>query len=107
MIYRKRDMTYSRIGRRIAKLNRGFYCYYCSAQLVPPGTRKAERIALLTAGAKQGTVDHMTPLARGGDYADSNMVLACLDCNAAKGTMTLGEFLVWRRRSQSEAVRHD
>lgn len=100
-MYRKRDMTYNQIGRRIAKLNRGFYCYYCLTPLVPPSTKKADKAALIADGMRQGTIDHLTPLARGGNYDDANMVLACLECNAAKGTMTLGEFLVWKRKQVS------
>lgn len=39
------------------------------------------------------TVDHLTPTSRGGTYAPANLGLACLSCNARKGTRTEAEFL--------------
>lgn len=41
-------------------------------------------------------VDHMTPVARGGNNEDSNLVLACFPCNRSKGTKTAEEFFAWR-----------
>lgn len=49
-------------------------CCYCGASGVP-----LER-------------EHMVPLARGGDNTKSNIVPACRDCNARKGTKTADEF---------------
>lgn len=97
---RKQRMSYGAIGHKIARLNRGFYCYYCLAELIPPGIQEADALAMAARGARRGTVDHLVPLARGGNYDDANMVLACLECNVEKGTMTLGEFLVWKRKSK-------
>lgn len=39
------------------------------------------------------TQDHLTPLCRGGDHTESNIVPACLSCNSSKGRRTLAEFL--------------
>ena len=39
------------------------------------------------------TMDHMIPIARGGEHDISNVVPACRDCNFHKHTMTLIEFL--------------
>lgn len=39
------------------------------------------------------TLDHLTPLGRGGTNAYHNLVLACKDCNHAKADMTLAEFV--------------
>lgn len=51
-------------------------CAYCLAPL-RNGTRSLE---------------HVTPLARGGLHDEDNVVLACMPCNMAKGAKTLLEF---------------
>lgn len=38
------------------------------------------------------TIDHRTPLDRGGDHALGNLALATSQANAAKGTMSADEF---------------
>lgn len=38
------------------------------------------------------TLDHLTPLARGGHHTASNVGMACVSCNSAKGKMTFDEF---------------
>jgi 5-methylcytosine-specific restriction endonuclease McrA len=43
-----------------------------------------------------GEVDHLTPIARGGTSARSNLTLACMPCNRAKLGKTLEEFITWR-----------
>lgn len=37
------------------------------------------------------TLDHATPLARGGENHWSNLTTACLSCNSAKGRRTVAE----------------
>jgi 5-methylcytosine-specific restriction endonuclease McrA len=39
------------------------------------------------------TVDHINPIARGGDNKPTNLVCACFDCNLSKGKKTLSEYL--------------
>lgn len=51
--------------------------------------------AILT--TKTRTIDHVIPLARGGQHAMSNLVAACRECNCSKGAKTKEEFLTWRR----------
>lgn len=43
------------------------------------------------------TLDHMTPLSRGGAHSASNLVMACLSCNTSKRDKTAEEYYVWRR----------
>lgn len=40
------------------------------------------------------TVDHVLPVARGGDHSLDNLVLACFTCNRSKGAQTPLEMLV-------------
>lgn len=54
-----------------------YRCQYCSKQL----TR-------FTA-----TLDHITPVAAGGDNSFANLTTACLDCNSRKNVRPLGDFL--------------
>lgn len=55
----------------------GYMCHYCKKQL----TR-------FTA-----TLDHVTPVAEGGDNSFENLVTACLRCNSRKHKRPLGDFL--------------
>lgn len=41
------------------------------------------------------TVDHRTPIARGGSNGIENLVPACNSCNSKKGTRTEPEFRLW------------
>lgn len=50
----------------------------------------------LYCGAKAKTVDHLTPVARGGRNVRANLVAACLGCNLRKGSRTLREFMLSR-----------
>jgi hypothetical protein len=54
-----------------------YKCRYCEKQL----TR-------FTA-----TLDHVTPIAEGGDNSFENLVTACLDCNPRKNKRAVGDFL--------------
>lgn len=67
---------------------RGEGCFYC--------------------GAEPDTVDHLRPLALGGErYDKANMVPACKPCNSAKGSKTVGHFIgsVWLRERRQEVER--
>jgi 5-methylcytosine-specific restriction endonuclease McrA len=45
-----------------------------------------------------GEIDHMIPLDRGGSHSPSNVTLACMPCNRAKGNRTPQEYLDYRQR---------
>jgi len=62
--------------RRFAVLQRcGFACVYCG--------RRSPDVEL--------HVDHVTPLARGGNHDEGNLVAACVDCNLGKATSLVEE----------------
>lgn len=65
-----------------ALFERSERCYYCTREL-PPWKR---------------TMEHREPLSRGGLHTMSNVVVACVQCNSAKGTMTEEEFTMSRRQ---------
>lgn len=75
-----RSYVFHRDGRK---------CAYC-------GTAKAARYEL----------DHIVPRSRGGANSVSNLVVACQDCNIAKGNMSIEDFLTGKpkRLAQVKAV---
>ena len=58
----------------------GHTCHYCGA--TPPDTKLE--------------IDHIVPVARGGNNCERNLVTACVDCNAGKSD-TLASIPIWRR----------
>lgn len=42
--------------------------------------------------SKKLSVDHLVPISRNGKNSKDNLVLACLSCNSAKGSLTESEF---------------
>lgn len=51
-------------------------CYYCN----------------LYVSKKKRTIDHKTPLKKGGSHSVNNIVMACRKCNCSKGSKTEKEF---------------
>lgn len=51
------------------------------------------RICVYCGSAERLTIDHATPVSRGGENHWSNLTTACLSCNDRKGTRTVAEFL--------------
>ena len=82
---KKRELTMMGLQQvgvdvRVALLLRtGGGCWYCGNPLTMASV----------------TVDHVVPLARGGNPVFDNLVACCNECNTAKGQSTLEEF---RRR---------
>lgn len=50
------------------------------------------RCAYCQASDTRLTIEHLTPLSRGGRHTASNVVPACKSCNSSKGPKTLFEF---------------
>lgn len=55
----------------------GGTCYYCKRSFA----------------FKQLTMDHIVPLARGGETKPGNVVPSCLECNRAKGVDTPADII--------------
>ncbi len=79
VIDQQRDLDiYNVRENRVKVYERDMYqCRYCSKQL----TR-------FTA-----TLDHVHPIAEGGDHSFENLVTACLACNSRKNVKAVGDFL--------------
>jgi 5-methylcytosine-specific restriction endonuclease McrA len=68
-----------RNGRlRILKTTK-FHCWYCGVKLIGKNGRSP-------------TIDHKTPLSRGGLTVDSNLTSCCRACNVEKDHMTVSEY---------------
>lgn len=67
----------------------GLVCWYCGLSLIG---QKVEQ-------------DHIIPRCKGGTDKDSNMALACVFCNQAKGDRPLVDFLAWLDQVRSMAWR--
>lgn len=66
----------------------GWKCFYCG----------------ITLSKENATVDHKTPLSRGGSWHVNNLVSCCKTCNFSKGSLDLIEFKLiccWRRKLRS------
>jgi 5-methylcytosine-specific restriction endonuclease McrA len=64
-------------------------CYYCEENMVyGPGTMREPKLA---------TIEHLTPLARGGTWDRENLVAACHECNNRKGNRTEAEYREWMK----------
>ena len=46
----------------------------------------------LTLGTFDACIDHVVPIAKGGNNEDNNLVVACRKCNSSKGTKLLSEW---------------
>jgi len=58
------------------------------------------RLLLWLHGGKADTLDHVTPLSRGGKHEFGNLLPACKGCNFAKHTMTLEEWVACGMRGR-------
>lgn len=76
-VEREADFYNVRENRHKVYERDAYKCKYCSKQL----TR-------FTA-----TLDHITPVAAGGDNSFANLTTACLECNSRKNVRPLGDFL--------------
>lgn len=57
----------------------GDTCHYCGIELVFASFAKKKR------PANQATIEHLTPISRGGGHTFANCALSCWACNSSKG----------------------
>lgn len=77
----------SRIVKQAFDENSHVVCEYCHEQVF---------LDVIATAPKRATADHRTPRCRGGKHTRTNIVVACCDCNHAKGPLTVQEFLSCR-----------
>lgn len=100
-----------RIYQNAISVRDGWSCHYCGCELVPSGyylyIQMGKPIDELlehhyidntclekyNRGVKEATIDHKTPLSKGGLPRDlNNMVLSCRSCNSKKRTKNYEDF---------------
>lgn len=74
------------------------HCVVCNlVKSTRIGKTPAGRLALKGRVIKwRASIDHKTPLSRGGSNWPGNIQLLCLPCNDSKGTKTMDEWITWR-----------
>ena len=80
------------------------FCYYCGVEVTewtgegaPPKNPKLKpRVGFI----HYATLDHLVPIACGGQDTDENTVLACACCNYTKGNRSYEEFMRIRKVSK-------
>lgn len=65
----------------------GSDCVFCHSPMEFKPKRKRDPLL--------ATLEHLTPLSRGGDHSWENCRLACLACNMSKNNKTQSEFVRW------------
>lgn len=85
-----------RLGTELAQRDGGWYCYYCGDEVHPD----PDRVDSLHK-PKQATIDHKTPLSRGGADSKRNTVIACKDCNDEKSD---SDFTMFYQKKKSERL---
>ena len=58
-------------------------CYYCGKKI-----------------EKRKTIDHKTPVSRGGTNKLENLCICCQSCNSSKGNKTEAEYNKWRKQNE-------
>lgn len=69
------------------------HCFFCGTRLTKRGGRNRHGQHIKTSATR----DHLIPKTRGGGNSYENIVDACFRCNNEKGSMTLDEYIVWKR----------
>lgn len=79
-------------GAYLARRDGGWHCHYCGCRI----HRTPDNCHIIPKPAK-ATIDHKTPLSKGGADNVRNLVLACKSCNDEKGNQDYLVFLAYSR----------
>lgn len=63
------------------------------------GNRKVARCCFcrMNITLQSATLEHIIPRSLGGDWSDSNLTLACFECNHDRGNAEFNGYRDWRR----------
>jgi 5-methylcytosine-specific restriction endonuclease McrA len=101
--HRKHSLIHH-FGDKLAKRDGGFHCHYCLIPLVRADPHKPNAVEdWRKRGKGIASVDHMTPLCKGGSSKLENLVLACYTCNIRKGDSDYEMFI--RSLKYAEAIK--
>lgn len=78
-----RERSFAITKKEIAKLIAPQKCFYCQEHTEKP------------------TLEHVIPIARGGNHSIGNLVSACGICNSSKQDKTIMEWRVWKLRQET------
>jgi len=67
------------------KLTNSHICVYCGRELK---------------GDDTVSIDHKTPVCRGGETVEENLAIACIPCNREKDNMTVEEYELYKQKQQ-------
>lgn len=85
-----------RLKRRATQLENGVFI------VSPSEIQKILNSSCIFCGTTENiTVDHLIPLSRGGRHSIGNLAPSCKSCNSSKGTRTVMEFRLNRKRLNS------
>ena len=120
--------SYKTHGERLFQRDGAYVCKYCDTALVPPRVAQSdyhlyyylpqrayawdmvnncqgdeyETYITLRPEYRDGTVDHVMPVCKGGSNDMDNLVLCCWECNTSKNVHTLEQWAeVKARRAKS------
>ena len=90
---KKKVKTERGISKLSLKKKFGTKCYYCAIEMdFSTGSGRKFNRAM-------ATIEHLIPLAKGGEHTFENTVLACRHCNISKNAKTEKEFEEFKRNS--------
>jgi 5-methylcytosine-specific restriction endonuclease McrA len=73
-----------KLGKEFRQKHKG-KCFYCKRMVKVKHVKRNDPL--------RATLDHVLPRLRGGKDSRKNIVLACFQCNQAKGTIGAEEFM--------------
>ena len=92
----KRKYFIGNVGAFLAHRDGGWHCHYCNHEIHPDPVSVDSLWK-----PRQATVDHKTPLSRGGIDSVNNLVLACKPCNEEKGEW---DYIFFRAMTRSRRL---
>jgi 5-methylcytosine-specific restriction endonuclease McrA len=81
-------VRYEHVDRTAIYQRDGWRCQLCGRKTLSRGIRNKKTHRL---HPRSPSIDHITPMSRGGDHVESNCQCACLSCNVRKHARLIGQ----------------